>query len=110
MSTSFYDNDVQTDQVMADLDHLNVRETVRNHIYGCFIEESSGLRSLDIISEDNVMIETDYPHSDTTWPDCIGVARKLLDDAGLSADTQYKILRGNAEKLYRFTPAEPPVS
>jgi hypothetical protein len=23
-------------------------------------------------------------------------------------ETQYKILRGNAEKLYRFTPAEPP--
>ena len=22
---------------------------------------------------------------------------------------QYKILRGNAERLYRFTPAEPPV-
>ena len=87
-----------------------VRETIREHIFGCFIEESSGLRSLDIIGEDNVMCETDYPHSDTTWPDCIGVARKLLDDAGLSADTQYKILRGNAEKLYRFTPAEPPVA
>jgi len=25
----------------ADLDHLNVRETVRKHIFGCFIEESS---------------------------------------------------------------------
>ena len=34
----------------------------------------------------------------------------LLDDAGLSADTQYKILRGNAEKLYRFTPEEPVTS
>jgi len=109
MSTSFYNNDVQTEQVMADLDTLNVRETIRKHIFGCFIEESSGLRSLDIIGEDNVMCETDYPHSDTTWPDCIGVARKLLDDAGLSAETQYKILRGNAEALYRFTPAEPPV-
>ena len=108
MSTSFYQNDVKTEQVMADLDHLNVRETIRNHIFGCFIEESSGLRSLDIIGEDNVMCETDYPHSDTTWPDCIGVARKILDEAGLSAETQHKILRGNAEKLYRFTPAEPP--
>jgi hypothetical protein len=27
----------------------------------------------------------------------------------LPTETQYKILRGNAEKLYRFTPAEPPV-
>jgi len=109
-STAFYNNEVQSEQVMADLDRLNVRETIREHIFGCFIEESSGLRSLDIIGEDNVMVETDYPHSDTTWPDCIGVARKLLDDAGLPADTQYKILRANAERLYRFTPAEPPVS
>jgi predicted TIM-barrel fold metal-dependent hydrolase len=105
-TTSFYNNDVATEQVMADLDRLDVRATVRNHIYGCFIEESSGLRSLDIIGEDNVMIETDYPHTDTTWPDCIGVAKKLL--AGLPAQTQYKIQRANAERLFRFTPATPP--
>ena len=80
--------------------------TIRDHIFGCFIEESSGLRSLDIIGEDNVMLETDYPHSDTTWPDCIGVAKKLLAD--LPPETQYKILRGNAERLFRFTPAVPP--
>ena len=104
-STAFYENEVATEQVMADLDHLDVRATIRDHIFGCFIEESSGLRSLDIIGEDNVMLETDYPHSDTTWPDCIGVAKKLL--AGLPAETQYKIQRGNAEKLFRFTPVVP---
>jgi hypothetical protein len=27
----------------------------------------------------------------------------------LPPETQYKILRGNAERLYRFTPAQPPV-
>jgi predicted TIM-barrel fold metal-dependent hydrolase len=106
IGTAFYNNDVATEQIMADLDHLDVRRVVREHIFGCFIEESSGLRSLDIIGEDNVMLETDYPHSDTTWPDCIGVAKKLL--RGLPAETQYKIQRGNAEKLFRFTPAVPP--
>ncbi len=106
IGTAFYDNKVSTEQVMADLDHLDVRATIREHIFGCFIEESSGLRSLDIIGEDNVMLETDYPHSDTTWPDSIGVAKKLL--AEFPAETQYKIQRGNAEKLFRFTPAAPP--
>ena len=43
------------------------------------------------------MFETDYPHSDTTWPDCIGVARKLLDD--LPPTTQYKIPRQRREAL-----------
>jgi predicted TIM-barrel fold metal-dependent hydrolase len=105
VNTAFYNNDVKTEQVMADLDRLNVRDTVRRHIFGCFIEESSGLRSLDIIGEDNVMVETDYPHSDTTWPDCIGVARKLV--SGLPVETQYKILRGNAQRLFRFEPTMP---
>lgn len=51
------------------------------------------------------MIETDYPHSDTTWPDCIEVAQQLVKE--LPAETQRKILRGNAERLFRFTPIEP---
>jgi predicted TIM-barrel fold metal-dependent hydrolase len=91
----------------ADLDTLDIRARFRQHVHGCFIEETSGLRCLDIIGEDNVMIETDYPHSDTTWPDCIEIATGLVKD--LPKATQRKILRGNAERLFRFTPVEPVV-
>ena len=90
-----------------DLDTLDIRETFRNHIYGCIIEDRHAVRSLDEIGEDNIMCETDYPHSDSTWPDCIDVARNTMKD--LPENVQYKLLRGNAERLYRFTPAEPPV-
>jgi predicted TIM-barrel fold metal-dependent hydrolase len=55
-----------------------------------------------------VMIETDYPHSDTTWPYSLKLAHERLDAAGLSPAVQYKILRGNAEKLYQFEASEPP--
>lgn len=89
----------------ANLETLDVRKTFREHIYGCFIDEASGLRCLDLIGEDNVMVEVDYPHSDTTWPDSIDVASALLKD--LPAATRRKILRGNAERLFRFTPIEP---
>jgi hypothetical protein len=89
----------------ADLFKLDVRQVFLDHVYGCFIEETSGLKNLAILGEDNIMVETDYPHSDTTWPDCIGVAKKLVE--GLPERTQYKILRGTAEKLFRFTPIEP---
>ena len=105
----FYKGDSGTGAVQAvpqaNLGTLDVRRTIRDHIFGCFIEEVSGLRCLDIIGEDNVMIETDYPHSDTTWPDCIEVAQQLVKE--LPPATQRKILRGNAEKLFRFTPIEP---
>ena len=53
------------------------------------------------------MCETDYPHSDSTWPNCISVVKNRIGH--LPEETQYKLLRGNAEKLYRFTPATPPV-
>jgi predicted TIM-barrel fold metal-dependent hydrolase len=90
----------------VDLDTLSVRETFRNHVFGCFIEDNHGLSSIAELGEDNIMIETDYPHSDSTWPNCIEVARKQV--AHLTPELQYKVLRGNAERLYRFTPAEPP--
>jgi predicted TIM-barrel fold metal-dependent hydrolase len=66
----------------------------------------TGLRMLDVVGEDNVMIETDYPHSDTTWPHSIKLAHERLE--GLPGDVQHKILRGNAERLYRFTPCAAP--
>ncbi|UGQ11001.1 amidohydrolase [Yinghuangia sp. ASG 101] len=91
----------------VDLDTLDIRATFRDHIFGCFIDDEHGIASIDTIGEDNIMCETDYPHSDSTWPDCITVVKNRIKH--LPEETQYKILRGNAEKLYRFTPAEPPV-
>ena len=92
----------------VDLNTINIRELFRDHVFGCFIEDYHGIASIGEIGEDNIMCETDYPHSDSTWPNCISVVKKLIGD--LSPEVQYKLLRGNAEKLYRFTPAEPPVS
>jgi predicted TIM-barrel fold metal-dependent hydrolase len=91
----------------TNLDTLDIREVFRKHIFGCFIEDTHGIASIAEIGEDNIMCETDYPHSDSTWPNCISVVKKQIEH--LSPEVQYKILRGNAERLYRFTSAEPPV-
>jgi len=91
---------------IVDLDSLDIRQSFRDHVFGCFIEDHHGIASIDEIGEDNIMCETDYPHSDSTWPDCIGTAQRVIKN--LSPEVQYKVLRGNAERLYRFTPAEPP--
>jgi predicted TIM-barrel fold metal-dependent hydrolase len=90
-----------------DLDTLDIRALFRDHVYGCFIDDAHGIASIDEIGEDNIMCETDYPHSDSTWPNCIEVVKNRIGH--LSPEVQYKLLRGNAERLYRFTPAEPPV-
>ena len=70
---------------------LDVRSTFRDHVYGCFIDDIAGIRCLDLIGEDNVMCETDYPHSDTTWPHSIQSVMELIGH--LPKPTQRKLLR-----------------
>jgi predicted TIM-barrel fold metal-dependent hydrolase len=94
---------VQKGGEMADLMELDVRQMFRDHVFGCFIDDQHGVANIDAIGVDNVMVETDYPHSDSTWPNCIEYARKQL--AGLSEEVQYKVLRGNAERVFRWDPS-----
>jgi hypothetical protein len=63
---------------------------------------------IDEVGEDNIMVETDYPHSDTTWPDSQKLMNDRVAEAGLTDSQIYKVLRGNAERLFQFTPAPVP--
>ena len=47
---------------------IDVYRDYREHFYGCFIDDASGLAMLNVVGEDNVMIECDYPHSDPRGP------------------------------------------
>jgi predicted TIM-barrel fold metal-dependent hydrolase len=49
------------------------------------------------VGEDNITFETDYPHTDSTWPDTKAVAEKLVD--GLTDEQIYKAMRGNAIRM-----------
>lgn len=66
-------------------------------VFGCFFRDQHGLDSLDAVGVDNITFETDYPHTDSTWPNSKAVAEKMMGD--LPADVQYKILRGNAIRM-----------
>ena len=76
----------------------------RKHIYGCFFDDPHGLRSIDEIGVDNVTYETDYPHSDSTWPHSLKIAEEQT--AGMSDEVVYKVLRGNAIKMLSLTQFE----
>src|SRR5580698_6061035 len=73
----------------VDFDNLDIRSSFRDHVFGCFIEDHHGVASLQEIGEDNVMCETDYPHSDSTWPNCIAAVKKVIGH--LPPETQYKL-------------------
>jgi predicted TIM-barrel fold metal-dependent hydrolase len=68
-------------------------------IYGCFFEDEHGLTAdaLEKINPDRIMFETDYPHSDSTWPHCAETAQRLMGH--LDQETVNKLCRGNAMRL-----------
>jgi hypothetical protein len=37
-------------------------------IYGCFFDDEYGLENIEKCGVNNICFETDYPHSDSTWP------------------------------------------
>lgn len=66
-------------------------------MFMCFFRDNHGLASLDVIGVDNVTFETDYPHTDTTWPNTLEVAEAMMGH--LPADVVWKIVRGNAARM-----------
>ncbi len=69
----------------------------KDRIFSCFFKDNVGIEMLDRIGADQVLFETDYPHSDGTWPNTPQVAEKLFGH--LDQVTVDKIARGNAIKL-----------
>ena len=75
-------------------------DVFRNNIYGCFIYDDAGLHNVDRIGVDNIMFESDYPHSDCNWPH----TRKMLEEslAHLPDDVCQKIAEDNARRVFNF--------
>jgi predicted TIM-barrel fold metal-dependent hydrolase len=63
-------------------------------VFGCFTADRHGVKNLDEVGEDNICFETDYPHTDTTWPNSRDYVDRLVGE--VDAEVAYKILRGNA--------------
>jgi predicted TIM-barrel fold metal-dependent hydrolase len=70
-------------------------------VFGCFFRDYHGIASRREIGIDNITFETDYPHTDSTWPDTKAVAESHL--SGLTDEEKYKILRGNAIRMLSLT-------
>ena len=66
-------------------------------VFGCFFRDQHGLDSIEKVGVNNITFETDYPHTDTTWPNSQAVAQKMMGH--LPKDVQYKVLRGNAIRM-----------
>ena len=86
----------------GDIEHVKVRpsEQVRGRVYGCVFDDLHGLKSREEVGTDHILFETDYPHSDGTFPHSRKVAHELFVAAGMNAQECYQVLRGNAISAY----------
>ena len=69
-------------------------------IYGCFFDDVYGLENIEKCGVDNICFETDYPHSDSTWPHSKETAFKLMGN--LPEDVVRKLVRGNAIEMLQL--------
>ena len=84
---------------------LTPAEVLRRNFWFCAIDDASGFLTRDVIGVEHILVESDYPHADSTWPDTQLMAADGLD--GVSDDDIRKVTWENASKLFRHpVPAE----
>jgi predicted TIM-barrel fold metal-dependent hydrolase len=77
-------------------------ELFRERILCCFINDRIGIKLLDEFNVDNVCWESDFPHSDSSWPEAPERVEELL--TGLDDDIVNKLTHENAIRHYQFEP------
>jgi predicted TIM-barrel fold metal-dependent hydrolase len=78
---------------------LRPSEVLRRNFWYCSIDDPSAVALRHIIGVDHIMVESDYPHADSSWPDTQRVVAETwgaLPEAELRA-----IAGGNAARLFR---------
>ena len=75
-------------------------ELFKDHIFGCFIYDDAGIEARHRIGVDQIMFESDYPHSDSNWPH----TRKMLAAslANVPDEEARKIVELNARRVYNW--------
>ena len=72
----------------------------RRNVVLSFQEDAIGIRLRDVIGVDNMMWGSDYPHSESTFPQSRKILAEILE--GVPADEQAKIVGGDTTRVYNF--------
>jgi predicted TIM-barrel fold metal-dependent hydrolase len=107
--------------VVDRIDHMNVRieedpdrsaedyptsDVLRRNFWFCSLDEPWGFAVRHSVGVDKILVESDYPHSDSTWPNTQPMLKKQM--AGIPVEEQRMMCWQNAAKLYRHpTPPDP---
>jgi predicted TIM-barrel fold metal-dependent hydrolase len=79
-------------------------EVFREHALACFISDPTSLKLHSEIGDDIIAFETDYPHSDSLWPDAPEDLLRQCEGAGCSDELISKISWKNAARFCDYDP------
>jgi predicted TIM-barrel fold metal-dependent hydrolase len=76
-------------------------EALQRNFWFCTIDDPSTLPARERIGIDHIMVEVDYPHADSTWPDTQALLASRF--AGFSEAEVRKLTHENAARLFRHS-------
>jgi predicted TIM-barrel fold metal-dependent hydrolase len=79
---------------------LRPADVLRRNFWFCTIDDPRTIDTRHAIGIDHVMVEVDYPHGDSTWPDTQEVIERAWGH--LPLDDLRKLTHENAARLYRW--------
>ncbi|MGH9090701.1 MAG: amidohydrolase family protein [Acidimicrobiales bacterium] len=79
---------------------LRPADVLRRNFWFCTIDDPSTIDTRHAIGVDHVMVEVDYPHGDSTWPDTQEVIERAWGH--LPVEDLRKLTHENAARLYRW--------
>jgi predicted TIM-barrel fold metal-dependent hydrolase len=77
---------------------LTPAEVFKRNFWFCAIDDPSSFDQLDVIGAGNIMVESDYPHADSTWPNTQRLLREQIGH--LPAADIERITWRNAAELF----------
>jgi predicted TIM-barrel fold metal-dependent hydrolase len=78
---------------------LTPSDALRRNFWFCSIDDPSTLAARDRIGVDHIMVEVDYPHADSSWPDTQALLSERL--VALPEHDVARITHLNAAELFR---------
>ena len=80
---------------------LSPSEAVQRNFWFCSIDDPSALRIRDRIGVNHIMVESDYPHADSSWPDTQELLARRFE--GIPDEEVAAMTHGNAARLFRHS-------
>jgi predicted TIM-barrel fold metal-dependent hydrolase len=79
-------------------------QVFRDRIVTCYIDDPAGLDQRERVGVETVCWESDYPHSDTTWPTSPEYVHASMTAAGVDDADIDAMTHRNAMRFFRYDP------